>query len=127
MAAYTFSNGLTIVNATPHPITFQDSGRLISIDSNPEDVINATVSEDVAIIDYEHRTTFVTSKFNGSEDGKETIERLHAEYGRDAVIIGSILAAQAYPGQVFGMTPVPGFERVAPAEKRMRIDKFVTY
>ena len=126
MADYTFSNGVTIVNTTPHPITFQDGDTLISIDSTPEDIINATVSEE-AVLDKGCGVTFVKSKFNGSEEGKAKIERLYNEYGEDAIIIGSILAAQAYPGQVFGMTPVPGFERVAPAEKRMRIGKFVTY
>lgn len=125
MAVYTFSNGVTIVNTTPHTITFQDGDALISIDSTTEDIINATVSEEVA--DEQNGITFVRSKFNGSDDGKAKIERLHAEYGEDAIIVGSILVAQAYPGEVFGMTPVPGFERVAPAEKRMRIDKFTTY
>jgi len=38
--------------------------------------------------------------------------------------VGSIIAAQAYPGQVVAMTPTPGYERVPPAEKRMNPDKF---
>ena len=41
-----------------------------------------------------------------------------------AFIIGSIIAAQAFPGRVLAMVPAPGFERVPPAEKRMRADKF---
>lgn len=42
-------------------------------------------------------------------------------------IIGSIIAAKAFPGVVFGMTPAKGFERVAPAEKRMNPSKFTTF
>ena len=33
----------------------------------------------------------------------------------------------SYPGEVFGLTPVPGYERVAPDDKRMRCDKFTTF
>ena len=45
----------------------------------------------------------------------------------DAIIIGSIIAAQAFPGRVLAMVPAPGFERVPPAEKRMRDDKFTVF
>jgi len=37
------------------------------------------------------------------------------------------LLAQAFPERVFGMVPAPGFERVPPAEKRMRDDKFTVF
>ena len=40
---------------------------------------------------------------------------------------GLIIAAQAYPGRVLGMCPAPGYERVAPAEKRMTAQKFTVY
>lgn len=43
------------------------------------------------------------------------------------IIIGSIIAAQAYPGKVCAMIPAPGHERVPPAEKRMRTDKFTIF
>lgn len=42
-------------------------------------------------------------------------------------IVGSIIAAQAYPGEVVAMTPAPGYERVAPAEKRMNPHKFTIF
>lgn len=41
------------------------------------------------------------------------------------VIVGSIIAAQAYPGVVFGGVAAPGYERVA--EKRILPDKFVVF
>jgi hypothetical protein len=43
------------------------------------------------------------------------------------IIVGSIIAAEAYPGEVVAMCPVPGYERVAPSEKRMRCDKFTIF
>jgi hypothetical protein len=44
-----------------------------------------------------------------------------------AVVLGSIIAAQAFPGRVLALTPAPGFERVPPSEKKMRADKFTTF
>jgi hypothetical protein len=66
------------------------------------------------------RTTFVPFA-----KGREIISRAFAA-GAD-VIIGSIIAAQAYPGDVVGMIPVPGYERVAPNEKRVLPDKFTVF
>ncbi|GAH77449.1 unnamed protein product, partial [marine sediment metagenome] len=45
----------------------------------------------------------------------------------NAIIIGSIISAQAYPGEVFAMTPAPGFERVPPDQKRMNPFKFTMF
>ena len=75
---------------------------------------------------------FVRTEFVGTEEGKETIERIKSVYNRQfsngtLVIVGSIIAAQAYPGEVAAMTPVEGYERVAPDQKRMRCDKFTTF
>lgn len=76
--SYTFSNNVTIVNSTPHPIRFQDiTGEIITIDSDPQYIINARVEEDIL--------------------------------------------------EEYGMCPVPGHERVAPADKLMRVDKFTRY
>jgi hypothetical protein len=43
------------------------------------------------------------------------------------MIVGSIIAAQAYPGSIKAMIPCEGYERVPPTEKRMRPDKFTVY
>ena len=64
------------------------------------------------------RTRFVTDPDNDRE-----LARLEAE-NPGSIIVGSIIAAQAYPGRALALVPVPGFERVPPAEKRMRDDKF---
>jgi len=46
------------------------------------------------------------------------------DYYPDHIIVGSIISAQAFPGRVYGMVPVPGFERVPPERKLVRDDKF---
>ncbi len=122
-----FKNGMVVVNSTPHPITMQDmdTGELVSVPTS--ELINAKV-EETMVSDF-----LVKSVFVATPEGEETINMFESIFEQEfpkerrLTIIGSIIAAQAYPGRVFGMTPVPGFERVPPAEKRMRNDKFVTF
>ena len=124
-----FSNGVLVVNTTPHAIRFQETdGSLVEVPSNPKFLINAKAVE-TKVSDLLVKTSFV-----GTEDGTKVINTLEDYYQgqpdsgiKHLVIVGSVIAAQAYPGRVVAMTPVPGFERVAPAEKRMSIDKFTTY
>lgn len=121
--SHKFTNGITVVNTTPHPLTFQDSQtmELVSIPSDESMIINAKVEE------IEIRPHFVKSVFVSNKDGEIKINAIKTLLGEEVVIIGSMIAAQAYKGKVFGMTPVPGYERVVPSEKRMRDDKFMTY
>lgn len=120
-----FSNNVVVVNTTPHPVTIQDmDGTLITV---PTSVLINAKAEEQKVSDL-----FVRTVFTGTEEGKETIKRIKSAYNRQfsngtLVIVGSIIAAQAYPGEVSGLTPVPSFERVAPADKRMRCDKFTTF
>ncbi|MBO8161700.1 MAG: hypothetical protein H0Z24_08695 [Thermosipho sp. (in: Bacteria)] len=116
---FSFKNGVRVINCTPHSIRFQDGDELIEVPSSGL-VINAKpVEEKVSEI-------LVTTRFVGDEDGRKIIKAIR-EVDPEVLIVGSIIAAQAYPGDVVAMTPVPGFERVPPSEKRMRTDKFTVY
>lgn len=124
---YKFSNAVTVVNTTPHPIRFKDlTGEIVTIDSNLEYLINAEVQEEITV-DEDLGIEFTQPRFLANENGWGIISRIRKEHGMNAVIIGSIIAAQAYGGAVCGMVPVPGYERVAPAEKLMRVDRFTRY
>lgn len=123
-------NGLKVFNATPHIIRFFDGVNLIEVET--DEVINATVSEKIVYVDklgadeaYDDEVFFVTPHFLDNDEGWETIEK--AKNAGADLIIGSIIAAQAYPGSVFGMVPYPGFERVDNDKKRMRIDTFTIF
>jgi len=119
---YTFSNGVTIINTTPHTITFKDAGKLIPVPTSGI-LINAKVVETVV---KSGNPTLVKTNFIASEEDEEKLSQI--EIAHPGVLpIGSIIAAQAFPGRVFGMTPILGFERVAPQEKRMNPDKFTTF
>lgn len=126
---YKCGNRVVVVNTTPHPITIQDvDDTLVSIPNDPEYLLNAS-TEEVQISDL-----FVQTKFLATDEGHAILRRIQEEFdeleyfeGCTLVVAGSILAAQAYPGKVAGLCPVPGYERVAPAEKRMRCDKFTIF
>jgi len=135
-------NGLRVFNATPHPITFWKEGWETTVIVEPDECIDAFVEEEIveikdippalpstaAPIDIERGTLriyFVKTRFVRTPKG-EAIIRLAKQQGAD-VIVGSIIAAQAYPGEVVAMTPAPGFERKPPAEKRMNPDKFTIF
>ena len=139
-------SGLVIFNATPHPITFWDETWLEPVVVEPDTVISAAVSEtEVARLASRDGTsqsgaqglpavTLVTPRFEGTEEGRAIIRRAR-EAGAD-LIIGSIIAAQAYPGEVVAMIPAPGpapgYERQPSAEERMRPvwgipDRFTIY
>ncbi len=131
--AYAVIDGKTVVNTTPHPISFLNrEGETVVVPSSvaPGErtspwVVNAKAVEE-QVSDDLVRTVFV-----GTPEGEVILDQLEQwarEEGHDNLrIIGSIIAAQAYPGRVLGMCPAPGYERVAPAEKRMTTQKFTVY
>lgn len=126
-------DGKTVVNTTPHAINFLDKdGNLVVVPTSvpagertSEFLVNARAVEQPVGDDT------VTTVFVGTPEGAaiiDDIEAWAAEEGIDNLrIIGSIIAAQAYPGRVLAMCPAPGYERVAPAEKRMTAQKFTVY
>lgn len=123
--AVVFGNGVCVLNTTPHPITMQDmDGKLVVA---PTTVLINAKAEEKQVDDL-----FVETVFAGTVEGTAIIREIEEAYqearcAERLVIVGSIIAAQAYPGKVVGLCPVPGYERVAPAEKRMRCDKFTVF
>jgi hypothetical protein len=123
-------SGQVIFNSTPHAITFWDTATIVIVP--PDTVINAQVEEqETGKVLYSPNgsvTGFVKTAFVPTEEGRETIRSVRESEGGDAVIIvGSIIAAQAYPGEVVAMTPAVGFERVPPAEKRANPFRFTVF
>ena len=115
-------DGVMVFNTTPHPITFGVGEGTVEVPTSV--LVNATASEEV--VASEGGVEFVRTKFTGNEEGHALIAAMKESCPK-AVIVGSIIAAQAYPGEVVAMTPLPGYERVAPSEKRMNPHKFTTF
>lgn len=116
-------DGRTYVNTTPHPINFDYGGEVITVPPSGV-VINASPTEKA--VGVKNGVVLVRTVFTGTTEGHEKLCEIE-ECFPGAFIIGSIIAAQAYPGRVLAMVPAPGFERVPPDQKRMRLDKFTVY
>lgn len=127
----TLPNGLKIFNATPHLIRFWMDGWAEPIEISTDKAISAQPHDQpVASFNTGHAHTdgdvwLVRTAFVGDDAGEQIIADAKSQGAH--VIVGSIIAAQAYPGKVVAMVPAPGYERVPPEEKRMRPDKFTTF
>ena len=117
-----FKNGVSVINVTPHPIRFQDGDELVEVEPSGV-IINARIEERVV---KEGVPMLVTSTFKPDKDSEEALSKIEKEHP-GVLVVGSVIAAQAFPGRVVGMVPVEGFERVPPEEKRMRSDKFTIF
>ena len=100
------------------------------IDIEPSGVVaQATIEEE--LYQAKQGIKFVTSQFVPNEKSNQEIAELEDElfYTLDyePILVGSIIAAQAYPERVYGMVPVSGYERVPPDEKIVRSDKFTVF
>lgn len=126
-------DGKMVVNTTPHPINYvNQKDEMIVISSSVEEgektspwLVNAKAVEETVAED------LVQTKFVGTPEGLAILDKIE-EWGRQQCIdnlkiVGSLVAAQAYPGRVVAMCPAPGYERVSPAEKRMTASKFTVY
>ena len=127
--SHRFNNGVVVVNTTPHDITFDENGEEIKIMSSVPAgmqtgalVINARV-EERAVGKHTIRSVFVPDE--KALDIISSIKEVFAEdfANEDLMIVGSIIAANTYH-DVVGMCPIPGSERVPPAQKRMACSKF---
>ena len=110
----TFKNGVVVVNTTPHSVTLQDIGGTL------KQVPQCGVLVNAKAVETQVNDLYVSTSFCGNEAGQQTIAGIKRWFeevknpGERLVILGSIIAAQAYPGDVVAMVPVPGYERVAP-------------
>lgn len=116
-------NGIKFLNVTPHPITLAGPEGEEPTVLEPSGFI-ASAKAVEAPAGEKQGLSLVKTTFVGDKETEAQIDELLAN---DIIVIGSIIAAQAYPGKVFAMVPCKGFERVPPQEKRMRWDKFTTF
>ena len=117
-------NGVRYINTTPHPINFgTDDGRVITLPCSGH-LINAQAQE--VTVKVAKGIEYVRTQFIKNSEGVQLLNKIKEVYP-NAIIVGSIIAAQAYPGEVVALTPCVGYERVAPSEKRMNLNKFTIF
>jgi hypothetical protein len=116
--------GQYFVNVCAHPLTVRKTnGEEFTIPPCGV-ILSATVEETVA--KEKNGVTYVTPTFKPSEEGLKELKSIRDLFP-DAIILGSVIAAQAYPGQVCAGIAVPGYERVPADQKRIRRDRFTVY
>lgn len=116
---------MNIVNVTPHTLNFMNQdGSEFEVPVSGS-VINAT-AVDVPMGHHPSGAELVAVRFVANDGASAILDKIESE-NPGAVIIGSLIAAQAFPGRIFAMQAFPGFERRPPAEKRMRTDRFTVF
>lgn len=123
LTTFKLTNGVEVINTTPHPITFLNpvTGVVTEVPTSGY-ILNASI-ESVEAEGPVPGIEYVKTQFVGNEEGYRFLNSIP----EGIVVIGSLIAAQAYPGKVVAMVACDGFERVPPADKRMREDKFTIY
>lgn len=115
---------MKIINTTPHPITFLGLDGIEYVVQPCGVIINAKIEEKILVPEPRYKDLIlVTPVFVSDPDNNEKLTQLEKEHP-DSIIVGSVIAAQAYPKRVFGLVP---FERVPPDQKIMRDDKFTVF
>lgn len=115
---------MKFINVTPHSLRLQEADGTVFTVEPCGVIINARPVETPA--GGRDGIVFVRTQFVADEQNQAALARLEAEKP-GSLIVGSIIAAQAFPGRVLALTPVPGFERVPVAEKLMSATKFTIF
>lgn len=125
-----FSNGVTVVNATPHPLNFQspEGEKVVVPTSVPEGEKTGPVVINAKAVETPAGAFLVKTVFEPTPEGTEILAAIDQVFGDtpNVMVVGSIIAMNAFAGRVRGLVPAPGFERVPPAEKLMSVEKFNT-
>jgi len=118
-----FSNGVELLNCTPHPVAFLDGEQLVTVEPCGATLLAKAVETPSG---YFGAARLVKTVFQTSPQGEAELVQIKTE-APGVLVLGSIISAQAYPGRVMAMISAPGFERMPPAEKRFTIEKFTTF
>jgi len=118
-----FSNNVQVVNVTPHELSFIDNDEVVIVPTSGILINAKIVNQEIP----ESNVIFCIPEFVADQESEENLRHLETSLPTGTLVVGSIIAAQAYPGRVVGMVPAPGFERVPPAEKRMDTSRFTRY
>ena len=118
--------GVKVVNTTPHPIRLTDDSLELDITVEPSGVLINAKAQTVEAYSSVEGVSFQMTEFVADKETKLALQDFLSRHS-DVVIVGSLIAAQAYPGLVVAMVAHPDFMRVAPQEKRMLYNRYTVY
>jgi hypothetical protein len=119
-------NGITIFNATPHKLNFYDPITEEVTVAKPDITINTKPVE--TVVKHWQGAKFVTVAYKPERNGGSLIKNI-LKSNPEMVIVGSVLAAMAYPGEVVASIPLKGGDRLKSktSSRRVYSDRFTTF
>ena len=112
-----------VVNTTPHALNMVSEDLKLQIEVPASGVLINAKSEAIPVDSGIDGIKFLKTEFIPDTDTMDALKAFKAA-NPDVIIIGSMIAMNAYPGLVVAMVPHPDYKRVAPADKRMLIDTY---
>jgi len=109
------SNGVRVINCTPHQLKFEDGTIAM-----PSGYLLQAQMEEKRVSDFVYEIRVLPTP-----EGEHELQEIEQKYGKDIFILGSAISAQAYPGKVKMVVLTKNRAKVA--EKICRIDKFSVY
>lgn len=113
-----------IINLTAHPILFQNNEHKV-YEVEPSGLVISAKPKEIICEDRDG-LVIIKKEFHPVPSRDLPFFQLKSEYP-NAIFVGSIVTAQAYPGDIFALIPVRGFEKVPRTKRRYRDDKFLTF
>jgi len=109
------SNGVQVINCTPHELIFED-GTIV----HPSGYLLQAKMQEKQLSEFIYEI-----KVLPTEEGEQELQEIEQKYGKDVIILGSSISAQAYPRKVKMVVLTKNRAKVT--EKVCRIDKFSVY
>jgi len=109
------SNGVQVINCTPHELRFED-GTLVM----PSGYLLQARMEERQVSEFIYEIEVLPTP-----EGEHELQEIEQKYGKDVIILGSSISAQAYPTKVKMVVLTKSRAKVT--EKVCRIDKFSVY
>ena len=112
--------GTKIVNTTTHSITFKRDGNYAMTTIPPSGtVLNAVpFTEQIKV----GKVTIIGTSYEGNHPGHKFLSDLPPD--NSIIVVGSIIAALAYPGKVKALIAWQGYKRLPPHERVYIHNKF---
>lgn len=119
-------NGIAIFNATPHNLNFWNPKTRDVTVAKSDMTINTRPVETVQ--EKWNGAEFVTVEYYPDDNGLDLIKFIREEYP-GVLIVGSVLSAMAYPGEVVASIPLKGGDRLRSKTNSRRVcsDRFTTF
>jgi len=112
-------NGVKLCSTAPHPVTFGDENCIFG--DVPPSGMAVSAKPTASPAGEFGGASLQTLSFKGDPKYYAILEGLKK---KGIVAFGSVIAMTAYPGLVYGLVPVEGFERVSLKYKRAQANLF---